>query len=61
MIPNQLNPCKHDSAGRWWADGIYKAYEVLNTGASNCSCCSFFRGAAISAVVFFVIGYWVGT
>ncbi len=43
-IPNRLNPCKSESSGQWWADGIYAVYEWLNYGATECSCCSWFRG-----------------
>lgn len=60
MIPKKFNPCKKESSGKWWADAIYKAYEVLNYGASSCACCSFFRGAILSGILFFTIGYLVG-
>lgn len=56
MIPRKYNPCKTESAGNAFLDAIFKIYEVLNTGASECSCCSFFRGAAI----FFIIGLVIG-
>ncbi len=60
IIPNRLNPCKSETVGKWWADSIHKIYELLNYGASQCSCCSFFRGAILSGVAGFIVGYLIG-
>ena len=50
-----FNPCKDKSQGKWWADVIYKVYSFLNYGAEECSCCSFFRGAMIGALIIYIL------